>query len=442
MPVFLVLACIFFNSFNSYGLSVKNVKNNKTANKNSAAVSSAVPLIVPSTVPLIYSVPLKTKIASVSFRLPSNVRFKSIEYYIYIKKGQYFSMYNIEKTIKALYKSKLFLNIMVFYKYKNKQIYLKFFLFPRVYIKTITINGLKNSGIDKKLILNKIPLKIGKQYSYSYKKESINIIKKFIVDSGYPSANVLINSYVLRINKKYAINIKINLNKPIIISKVFIHWKTFYPAKILSSAIKEIEGKPLSKILIKKLRKHIRNIYIKQGYLTPVIETPVIKYISKYKIILLFSIHPGYKILFHFKGIKPYSSDLIKNKVLNINNVFVFDRGTFLAFKKVLINFYTTKGYFFNKVFLKEIKNRHSRIINLFYRINKGYKVAVKNIIIKGNHPFSLSKIRSLMRTHTSSLFSYEFFYERRLKRDIGNIENFYNNQGYLSAKINYSLKF
>ena len=440
LSIFLILAYIFLNSFNSYGLSVKNVKNKKTANKNSAAVSSG--SAVSSIVPLIYSLPLKTKIASISYRLPSNIKFKSIKYNIYIKKGQYFSMYNIEKTIKALYKSKLFSNVMVFYKYKNKQIYLNLFLFPRVYIKTITINGLKNSGINKKLILNKIPLKIGRQYLYSYKKESINIIKKFIADLGYPSANVLINSYVLRVNKKYAINININLNKPVIISKVFIHWKTFYPAKILSSAIKEIEGKPLSKALIKKFRKHIRNIYIKQGYLTPIIEAPAIKYISKYKTILMFSIHPGYKILFHFKGIKPYNSVFIKNKVLNVQNVFVFDRGTFLAFKKVLNNFYTTKGYFFNKVFFKEIKNRQSRIINLFYKINKGHKVAVKNIIIKGNYPFSLAKISHLMRTHISSLFSYEFFYKGRLKGDIENITNFYNNQGYLSAKTNYTLKF
>lgn len=431
----------------SYGLSVNTAKN-KNKNKNIDTAAGGLVSVNTSASAhsagsgLIYSVPLKTRIESISYRLPSNIKLKTIKYYIYIKKGQYFSMYNIEKTIKALYKSKLFSNVIVFYRYKNRKVYLKLLLFPEVYIKTITIKGLNNSGIGKKLILNRIKLKINGQYLHSYKKESIKIIKQLLKNSGYPFAHVSLNSYVLRKNKKYIININITLNKPVLISKVFIRWKTFYPAKILSSAIKDISGKPLSRSLIKNFRKRIRHIYIERDYLNPIIEPTVIKYINKYKTILLFSIHPGYKILFHFKGIRPYEPDFIKNNIFTIHNVFIFDKGTFLAFKKVLRNFFKTKGYFFNKVSFKEIKNKHSRMIDLFYKVNKGYKVAVKNIIIKGNKPFSISKIDSLMRTHVSSLFAPEFFCERRLKRDIENIENFYNNQGYLSAKANYSLKF
>ncbi len=426
---------------NTSSSSNSGTGSSSVSNSNYSSVSGSSPSSNRSS-GLIYSLPLKTKIESISYRLPSNIKFKSIKYYIYIKKGQYFSMDNIEKTIKALYKTKLFSNIMVFYKYKNRKIYLKLLLFPEVYIKTITIKGLKNSGISKKLILNRIRLKIRERYLHSYKKESIKIIKQLLKNSGYPFAHVLLNSYVLRKNKKYIININITLNKPVLISKVFIHWKTFYPAKILSSAIKHISGKPLSRSLIKNFRKRIRHIYIKKDYLNPIIEPTVIKYINKYKTILLFSIHPGYKILFHFKGIRPYNADFIKNNVFTVRNVFIFDRGTFFAFKKVLRNFFKTKGYFFNKISFREIKNKHNRTINLFYKVNKGYKVVIKNIIIKGNKPFSISEIDSLMRTHVSSLFAPEFFCERRLKRDIENIENFYNNQGYLSAKANYSLKF
>jgi Outer membrane protein/protective antigen OMA87 len=46
------------------------------------------------------------------------------------------------------------------------------------------------------------------------------------------------------------------------------------------------------------------------------------------------------------------------------------------------------------------------------------------------------------MRTHVTSFFNREYFCKNRLKNDVQNIKNYYDNEGYLSARIYYKLKF
>ncbi len=381
-------------------------------------------------------------IGSITYKIPPSVSFHDIKNSLFIKKGEYFSMSGLEKTIKSLYATGYFSNIKVFSKIKGRFIFLRFFLLQKVFIKEINIHGLNNSSIDKNYLLKSIPLKAGGLLMNSYKTGTIGQIKKILVRSGYSDAAVSISDYVLRKLRKYIVNIYITLHKPILISKVFIKWRTYYPEKRLKTMLKTITGRPLNRLVISNFRKRLQRLYISKGFLSPIIGFPRIKYISKYKCILLFDIHPGYRIFFHFEGIKPYTPDFIETNVLNIQEVFVFNKETFLLFKNVIRDFFRKNGYYFNRVSFSERKNKKKRTIDLYYGIIKGSKVTVKNIILKGNMPFSRSKIFSFMKTHPSAFFSPQYFFKKRLSNDIANIVNFYNNEGYLSAKVSSKLSF
>ncbi len=419
--LFLILFCIDFFAFGYLPGATASGLSDITANHS------------------IYNIPSERyRVKSVDYLLPRDIPIRDIENLFLIKSGQMFSMYRLEKTIKMLYSTNYFSNIMVFSKINRKQEYmhLKFIFVRRVYIKKVHVNGLKDTDVPDKYILKLIPLKDGGQFFKYYKKRSIGAIKKAMYRFGYPDANVNISSYILRKFKKYVININITPNDPVIISKVFVKYKVFYPKKKVLMFINSVTGKPLNKFLVKKLAKQIKAIYYDNGYLNAVIPAPEIKYLSRFKAVIIVKVHPGNKFIFHFKGISPLKPDFIKESVLNFNNVFIFNKGMFATFKTVLTNFYARKGYFYARIHLRVKKDINNRTISVYYVINKGYRVAIRNIIIKGSEPFGKSTILSLMKTRVTTIFDHEYFNKIRLADDMVNIENYYNNKGYVTAEV------
>ena len=384
-------------------------------------------------------------VKSINYRVPAGIPAGNIKNLFYIKAGRKFSMVSLEKTIKTLYASGYFSNISVFANInsKLKLIYLKFVFFPKIYIKEINIKGLKNTGISSRRIIKSVPFKKGGLIYKYYKTISIKKIKKIMDRGGYPSAKVSIKTAVLNEKPKaYAVNIAIISGRPVIISNIFVRFKLYYPKKKAEALIKKLIGKPLNLKNIRELRKSIWDLYKNKGYLNAIITSPKITYISKSEAVITLNAHPGYKILFHFKGIKPLSENFVKTSVLQMKNVLIFDDGTFLAFQKVLKKYYMKQGYFFTKVSFKENKDKKNKTINVYYSVNKGNKVKISSVYITGYKPFKRETIAHLMRTRVTSFFNGEYFRKNRLKNDVQNIKNYYDNEGYLSARISYKLKF
>jgi outer membrane protein insertion porin family len=367
-----------------------------------------------------------------------------ISNFISIKEGTKFSMRRLEKTVKMLYASGYFSNISVLSKIDKKQkfIYLKFIFSPKIYIETVNIIGLNRTGIPAKKILDSIPLKKGHRFLKYYKILSTENIKQIMLKGGYPYAKINIRRYVSKKTKKYIVNINIIPDKPVQISKILVKFKLYYPAKQVNVLIGKLLHKPLNMYKIQKLRKKIWDLYKKQGYLNTIVVKPKIAYGLNHGAIVTLNVHPGYKIKFHFKGLGSLKQGFVENSVFGIKNVLIFNRGTFISFKKVLKDFFKKEGYFFAQVSFKEKKNNTTKTINVFYKIKKGYKVSIKSVYIKGNKPVRRETIISLMKTRETAFLNRKYFYEKRLKNDESNIVNYYNDEGYLSAGVSYALKF
>ncbi len=397
------------------------------------------------TVSTIYSIPAeKYTVGSISYELPSGIPVNVIKNFISIKKDGKFSMHGLEKTIKNLYASGYFSDISVFSKINEKQklIFLNFIFFPKIYIGTVNIRGLKGTGISSGKILNSIPLKKGSEFLKYYRTLSIKKIKEIMLKEGYPGAKAAVSSYILRSSRKYAVNIDIDAGKPVLISKISISSKSYYPRKSIEAMAGKLTQKPLSEYRIKNFRKEIRSLYKNQGYLNALVEKPKISYASKYKTIITFYIHPGNKIKFHFAGIEPFKTDFIENSVFFLKNVLIFDKGTFKSFQRVLENFFKKEGYYFSKVSFKENDNKTDKRTDVYYSVKKGHKVSIKAVVINGYKPLKEETLLSIMRIRKSSMFNGSYFSKNMLLRDISDIENYYNNEGYLSTHISYDLKF
>ena len=134
-------------------------------------------------------------IKSITYKMPSGIPMKDIKNFLFIKKGKRFSMHSLEKTVKMLYASGYFSNISVFSEINKKQkfIYLKFIFLPKIYIGSVNIRGLKETGISVKKILDSIPIKKNGRLLKYYKTLSRNKIKEIMLKGGYPDAKIEIS---------------------------------------------------------------------------------------------------------------------------------------------------------------------------------------------------------------------------------------------------------
>ncbi len=383
-------------------------------------------------------------IKSVKYSFPPGVSAKKLQGLIYIKAGQKFSMLLVEKTIKSLYETGYFSNIRVFSTVddKRKLIYVNLVFNPMKTVGAISIKMPLSTGVTEQEILSSLPFSTGGKFFKNYAKTAEKNVKKVFSKAGYPDASVTASYSAIKKTPRYAVKISIKPGAPIIVSNVFVTLEVFYPKKEIKSYVKEIEGKPLNALSLRLLRGKIWKLYLKAGYLNAFVSPPAIKYISKYRAVVSYSVRPGYKILFNFKGISPLKPSFVKYSIFNINNVLIFNGETFDSFRSALEEYLKTEGYHFASVSLKVEKNKKTSTVNVYYAAVKGPRVRIAKIEIKGEEPVTKSFVLSLMKTSVSSFFSPRYYFKKELLRDMSNIQNYYGNRGWLGAAVKYSVAF
>lgn len=78
--------------------------------------------------------------------------------------------------------------------------------------------------------------------------------------------------------------------------------------------------------------------------------------------------------------------------------------------------------------------------VNLVFDINEGTKVRIKSIEFEGNEAYSDKKLRKIMETKEKGLFSWITssgeLDEERLAQDVVRVQQYYQSQGYINARV------
>ncbi len=110
--------------------------------------------------------------------------------------------------------------------------------------------------------------------------------------------------------------------------------------------------------------------------------------------------------------------------------------------KRKIVEAYAKEGYPNVKVDYELVpKKGASKVV---YKINEGEPEYVRNISFTGNKTFGKGRLLGLMETKPVSLLAFRLkppFSEEVLKEDIRKIKDFYRSEGFLEAKVDYSVK-
>ncbi len=110
--------------------------------------------------------------------------------------------------------------------------------------------------------------------------------------------------------------------------------------------------------------------------------------------------------------------------------------------KKKIIEAYAKEGYPDVEVEYELVPKKGAS--KLVYKIKEGEPSYVGSIHFKGNKSFKRGRLIDLMETKPVSLITFRFkppFSEEVLKEDVKKLEDFYRSEGFLEAKVSYSVK-
>ncbi|MBI4844212.1 MAG: outer membrane protein assembly factor BamA [Nitrospirae bacterium] len=139
-----------------------------------------------------------------------------------------------------------------------------------------------------------------------------------------------------------------------------------------------------------------------------------------------------------FQGNKEYDADKLKEKI-SITIGAIANPSLISENAGKLLSFYQSEGYW-NASVVQIIKEISEDSVALTFQIDEGKKVAIKEIAIEGNNAIPAKKIKKVMATKESWLFSFitgsGIYSKDVLRGDIERIRDLYNSEGYIYAVV------
>ncbi|MHB1660888.1 MAG: outer membrane protein assembly factor BamA [bacterium] len=341
---------------------------------------------------------LKRKIYAV--RVKGNIRVGAgfIENRIKIKKGSPYSIKKINESVKKLYKTGYFKNILVDVSSFNNQLVITFIVSERPYIKSIKYTG--NGSVSVKKIKKVINLKVDSPYSSYSTDKAVKILKFIYSAEGYYNAKIKVKKKSFPGNY-VGLHFIISENSPVMVRNIKFKGNTSFPSAKLASVmgVKTVNlltwitgaGK-FKKAKLNSQIIRLLSFYYNHGYINVSVKKPefIFSKNKKYVTVVIRIVEgPQYrisKINLFIKGEKNNSKEYNETAQLIITKAgSIFNRKNIEKEILSITTYFTNKGYAFANVEPSiKIKRKSSSVIVTLI-VHKGKIAKFGKITITGN---------------------------------------------------------
>ena len=367
-------------------------------------------------------------------RVKGNVRVGAgfIMNRIKIKKGGRYSIAKINESVKKLYKTGYFKNILVNVTPHGNELAVTFIVSERPLIKSIKYTG--NGSVSVKKIKKIINVKVGNPYSSYEINKAVKILKFIYSVEGYYNAKVNVKKKTLSGNY-VSVDFIIKQNSPVMVRKVEFRGNTSFSSGKLESVtgIKTVNlltwitgaGKFKKAKLNSQIIK-LLSFYYNHGYIEVSVKKPLFIFSKnkKYVTIVIRIVQgPQYRVSavkLAIKGVKQNSKEYSEVRKLIITKV-----GSIFNRKKIekeildITKYFTNKGYAFANVEPSIKINRKTSSVMISLIVHKGKIAKFGKITVNGNDiTYSYVILRALV------LFPGEKYNPKLIKISRQNLKN------------------
>jgi len=353
----------------------------------------------------------------------------TIVYYVHSKAGEFFSYQTIREDIQRIYDLGHFEDVKVDADDQGGGLVVTFFLDEIPAIKNFSFTG--NKEIKESEFLEKVSLSKGATYNKTQVITAVEKIKEVYQDKGYCLTKVEPKTKIYKDENMLDLTFQIEEGKKFGIKKISFSGNKAFKDKELLKNIETKESNLLSWFTRSGVYKRenfktdllrLEMFYRDHGYLKAAIGEPVIDIREKEeKIYITIPVEEGpqYSISkIVFSGDGTFTEQELKAKV-KIKEGQVFNLSELREDISALSQLYSSKGFAYADIIPQREMNDKDKTVSLDIQIDKGEKIYIGKIAIKGNLSSRDKVIRREFRLAEGELFDSE-----KLKRTKQRIMN------------------
>ncbi len=348
-----------------------------------------------------------------------------------MKPGEEFTLSRLENAINDLRKWGIFHKVEALVRHEDDQVDLTFQLEDAYLIKDIEISG--NYPILERKIRRAIFFFPGDVFEADRIPEQIDRLITFYENEGYPNTFVLIETEKNEGQRTITLKIRIEKGRGYRIDRIAVKGNTVFKDSRITNKIGRLFD--YSPNHLKKDLQDIQKLYFNQGYYHARVRIENLKFDSvKRGVSFTLSIREGKKIEIHFVGNAHQQADHLR-KILSLVESGEADEFELENSRNQLIAHYRSLGYEETKVSVEK-KPLPAQGSEVTFTIEEGPRRVIRSIDFEGNSALSDRALKKQMLTQEHSLSQKGIFLKEIFTQDLSSIESFYQQHGFLAAKV------
>lgn len=374
--------------------------------------------------------PLAGKIRSIRFQSKSNLSEKEFRDLLFIKEGDSYDPEKVSESIKRLYETGLFADVLVEADTAPGGLALTFKLIPQVFVSSWRIRG--NRELSRSQLNEGLPLSPPPVLTQTFLSRQVERVRDRCRNLGYEECRVS-----ARVGKPdgYWATVTLNVTEgpPTRVQSLILEGNRSLSREQILKILRVKPGGILNRSFLQEGVGRLEKEYTRQGFLLVAVGQPRIEAVAPHSARVTLSIAEGTRVAVRFQGNRFFSAKELESK-LTLREDGDLSSATLQKNAGQIQAAYQENGFPFAEV-TPEVEKKAGEE-DLIFTVKEGPRVRVEKVEIRGNRHISRADILAQMLTRPSGLFSRQWYMVKRFQDDLEAIRFLYRSRGYLQAEI------
>jgi outer membrane protein insertion porin family len=356
---------------------------------------------------------------------------------ITLREGRPYSKTDAKQTIERVHSTELFHDILIDARPAGTDsLDLDIILIRRFYINKITFDG--DLKLEPRNLRRDLAFRAGEAFYPELMEETVARLKEMYQRNGFYKAQIEPQFEVDHETSQLKINFKIQAGERASVARLQFDLEGNIDAATIQSLIQTRTSGPYSDRQMDQDIAAVEHYLVRQGYLNPDIylRGGAVYDTASDSVSLILRVVPREHSQLVFEGIDPNSKEL--------RGISLFtERGSPLALVQESVEAlearFQKEGYFLAGVSYETSGTEaNPRIV---VRVNKGNKYEIAEPVFQGNTTFGKDQLRRLLQIKRAGVLSRGVFSQQLMGEDAERIASFYQQHGYLDAKVDPEIR-
>lgn len=356
--------------------------------------------------------------------------------HVVLRVGDPLERVKVQQSVRDLYRTGLFENIVVEAEPFNGGVLVTFRLARNFFTGNVEIVGLPKHGPPAAQLVNASNLQLGELFTEEKLQASFDRMKSTMEDSGYYQSNFTAEEHPRPERQQMDVVFHVKAGPQAKVGKIIVQGTSGLSTKRVETIARMHPGNAVKAQILTKALQHLKKHFQNQNRLEAQISVIAKKYDPESNAIdYTFSIDRGPVVAIDIEGAK-VREGLLK-RYIPVYEEGAVDNDLLNEGKRNLVDYFQTLGYFNAKVDVRRQMEANNDLLRIIYTVDRGARHKLIAVNITGIKYFPPELIRERMSVQPAGwLLSHGRYSAGLLARDLNSIRALYQTNGFSKVQV------